>query len=64
VSLVEKGALRCTYGVIGILLLILEPKAAGGPIAPSLLGVAPSVLGVSEFADCRAGVSSTSFRNC
>jgi hypothetical protein len=47
---------------MGMELRIREPRAEG--VAPSRLGVAPSVGLLSPELDWRAGVSSTSLRNC
>jgi hypothetical protein len=50
------------YGVMGMELRIRDPRAEG--VAPSRLGVAPSVGLLSPEPDWRAGVSRTSLRNC
>jgi hypothetical protein len=50
-----------SYGVIGMLERMREPRAEG--VAPSLFGVAPRLPPLPEAPDCLAGVPSTSLRN-
>ena len=51
-----------TYGVMGMELRNRDPRVEG--VAPSRLGVAPSVGLLSPEPGWRVGVSRTSLRNC